>query len=338
MHRSGIKSLLIVSASIVFVVGSALFLSSCVPSFPKEKLPETIKEVCRIEYEMTVDVALSGSTLGIYYPMKGLLDVNLGISKEAWDKISNLILVASRVVLSTDADVKFYCVITQDEKLPEMQVVVIKYVDDIKRGMYRNISRDESFKRTLFSVNLTPQARKERAVEKVFNKLGLEEKTRESVLNEFFRSAPTKLSDVGYWREHFYLKDISMEEFLAAQIINRIKIDFRRDEELKKLYSYRSAEGDFYSEKDKKFFLIKFKIADQQVSDEEINLREKKIEEIVRIANLVVTGYKFKNFDFMEMEDLLANVKLWVSSSDIYNFNEEDLPIKDIVKTSAKYF
>lgn len=317
---------------------SLVCLSSCIPTYPKEKLPETIKEVCRIEYAMSVDVALAGSTLGIYYPMEGLLDAGMGISREAWDKVSNLILIASRVVLSTDADIKFYCVVTQDARLPEMQMVIIKHVEDIKRGMYRNISRSESFKRTLFSVNLTPQAQKERSIEKVFDKLGLDDDTRETVMNEFFRSPPTKMSDIGYWRDHFYLKDIFMEEFLAAQIANRIKIDFRGDERLAKLYKYKSVEGYFSTRNDKKFFLIRFKIFDEAKDTEKIDLRKKKIQEIVRIANEVVYGYKFEDFDFLEMEDQLANINLWAASNDIYAFHKEKLPVEDIVKTSESYF
>ena len=128
-------------------------LAGCVPSYPKAQLPDAVKERCHDEYGMEVDVTVKGSTMGIYYPMEGLLDVGMGISEEAWDKIGNLLLIASRVVLSTDADIKFYCVITQDVKLPELQVVIIKYVDDVKKGMYRNISRSEAFKRTLFSIN-----------------------------------------------------------------------------------------------------------------------------------------------------------------------------------------
>jgi hypothetical protein len=205
MKKLSLARSVILIVSAVMLISAALILPACVPTYPKEKLPEAVKSVCKLEYDMEVDVVMVGSTMGIYYPMKGLLDIGLGINRDAWDAISNLVLVASRVVLSTDADVRFYCVITQDARLPELQVVIIKYVEDVKRGMYRNISRSESYKRTLFSINLTPQARKERSVEKVFEKLGVEDKTREKVLDEFFRTPPTKLSDIGYWRGRFYL-------------------------------------------------------------------------------------------------------------------------------------
>ncbi len=315
-----------------------MVLSACMATYPKEKLPEAIKEVCKLEYNMDVDVSVIGSTVGIYYPMEGLLDVGLGVKQEAWDKISNLILVASRVVLSTDADIKFYCVITQDARLPELQMVIIKYVEDVKHGMYRNISRNESFKRTLFSINLTPQARKERSVEKVFEKLKVEDSTREKVMDEFFRSPPTELSDIGYWRGTFYLKDITLPEFLAAQMANRAKIDFRAEKDLAELYKYDSSEGFFVSSQEGNFFLLKFKIFDQKPSTQDMNVKEKKVEELIAIASEVVSGYKFKGFDYLELEDQLQNAILKVSADDVYSFDRKKMSVKEIAGAPEKYF
>lgn len=334
-----IKNTLSLSIVVAFIA-ITLMLQSCVPSYPKEKLPEYVKTVCKTEYNMDVDVTVAGSTMGIYYPMKGLLDVGMGISEDAWDKISNLILIASRVVLSTDADIKFYCVVTQDARLPELQVVIIKYVDDVKKGMYRNISRGESFKRTLFSINLTPQAKKERSIEKVFDKLGVGEDTRQKVLDEFFRSPPSKVSDIGYWRGNFYLKDISLEEFIAAQIANRIKIEFRGEKKLQEMFSYKVAEGAFIpgQGKERGSFIIKFKIADQVKGDGLVNPALEKIKEIVRISNEVFYGYKFDAFNMLFLEDQLENARLKVSGYDVYNYNKEKLSIKEIVHAPVGYF
>lgn len=325
--------------ALVLSVSCALCLSACTPTYPKEKLPEMIKKVFNDEYKMDVDISVEGGTLGIYYPMQGLLDVSLGISEESWEKISNLILVASRVALSTDSDIKFYCVITQDEKLPELQVVIIKYVDDIKWGVYQGISREESFKRTLFSINLTPQARKERSVEKVFDRMGIEERTRENILNEFFRSEPTKLSDIGYWRGTFYLKDIKLSEFLAAQIANRIKIDFRSEKDNLKLFDYRASEGGYLEGADGNFFAVRFNILDNAASVPKQELHRKKISGIVRILYEVMNGYKFRDFGYVEMEDLAENVKLWITEKEIMGYEKKRTPIENTVKVSAgNYF
>ncbi len=315
-----------------------LALSGCMPTYPKENLPSAVKEVCKIEYGMDVDVVVMNSTMGIYYPMKGLLDVSLGISEAAWDKISNLVLVASRVALSTDADIKFFCVITQDARLPELQVVIIKYIEDIKRGVYIDISRNESYKRTLFSINLTPQARKERSIEQVFDKLGIADAARQKVMDEFFRSAPTKLSDVGYWKGKFYLKDISLAEFLAAQIANRVKIDFRTDKGLEKIFAYKSSEGLFVPDKDKGHFLIRFNIEDQRRTDDKVNMRAKKMQELMRIASEVVYGYEFADFDCVVFEDQLLNARLTANEKDVYEFNKKKLQADKVIQAPTGYF
>ena len=338
-RKLDIKNILYLAMMGVFAAGILAMIPACVPTYPKEELPMAVKEVCKIEYDMDVEVTVVGSTMGIYYPMAGLLDAGLGVSEESWEAISNLLLIASRVVLSTDADIKFYCVITQDVRLPELQVVIIKYVDDVKRSMYRSISRTESFKRTLFSINLTPQAEKERSIERIFDKLHVEDHTRQKVLDEFFRSPPTKLSDIGYWRGNFYLKNITMGEFLAAQIANRIKLDFRADKDLAAIFDYRTAESFFGpANGEKNAFFLKFKIADQSTSESPADLRIKKVREIIEIANRVVAGYKFRNFEFLSMDDQLENVNLSVSSEDVYNFNKKKMSVREIVQAPPGYF
>jgi len=315
-----------------FSVICSVVLTSCTPTYPKERLAEVVKTVCKEEYDMDVDATVLGSTIGLYYPMEGLLDAGMGISEEAWDQISNLLLVASRIVLSTDADINFYCVVTQDVRLPELQVVIIKYVDDVKRGMVRNITRNESFKRTLFSINLTPQAEKERSVEKVFNRLGVEDEIRQKVLDEFFKSKPTKLSDVGYWKGDFYLKDITLEEFLAEQIANRVKTDFRGDKGLIEEFKYIYAESVYIPENDTGSFFLKFKIADQSAEKKPEDILNRKLKEIIRITNEVVYGYKFENFDFLILEDQLENTRFAISGEDLYNFHKEKPLVEEIVR------
>ena len=333
----GISKKNFVPLMVLAVAGTMLFTSvSCAPSYPKEILPEAVKTVCESEYGMEVDVAVEGSTMGIYHSMDGLLDENMGISKDAWDNISSLILIASRVVLSTDADIKFYCVITQDTRMPELQVVIIKYVNDVKLGMYRNISRGEAFKRTLFSINLTPQARKEKSVEHIFSKIGAGEDVKEKVLNEFFRSTPTRIKDIGYWRGQFYLKDVTMPEFLADQIANRIKIGFRSEEPLKEDYLYTSAEGLYSKGIDAKYFLINFKI--EEKGEDVGELKKTKIQKLLEIISKVVSGYKFEDFNFVIMNDQAEDVRLRVARQEVYGYNPKKTSPCDIVQAPQGYF
>ena len=61
-------------------------------------------------------------------------------------------------------------------------------------------------------------------------------------------------------------------------------------------------------------------------------MRVKKIQEILRITNEVVHGYKFRNFKFLRMMDQLENVDMVVSEKDIYDFNTKRLPVDDMAR------
>lgn len=310
----------------------------CGPTYPEEHLPEAVKQVCKDEYGLEVDVARAGGTLGIYYPMEELLDVTFGIREEAWESINNLILIASRVVLSTDADIRFYTIIAQDVRLPEIQVVIIKYVDDVKRAMYRAISRDESFRRTLFSNNLTPQAEKERSVERVFDSMQVDDTTRDAIMNEFFRTQPTSLRDIGYWRGRFYLKDITMEEFLAEQMANRVKIKFLRDDTLPSQFRFGSAEGDFVDHREERDFVIDFEIADLTDKGTPGSRRMQKVERILTVAGDVISGYGYEQFDRVVLNDRLDNARITAHRQDILDLSHGVISVEEAVKAPLGYF
>jgi len=197
------------------------------PTYPKERFKESVIKLCKKEYKIDVKVETIGKTIAIYLPLQDLLDFNFAISKKASEQINDVILSVSRAALSTDANYDFYCIIAHDIKIPEIQIVIIKSVIDVKRFMLNDISRGEYSKRMLVDIRLNPQAQKERAVKEIFEKMTLDKKWQEDVMDDFFRSEPTGLGDIGYWNEKFYVKDISFSEFLAEEIANRIKMEFR---------------------------------------------------------------------------------------------------------------
>lgn len=330
----------IIKAGICFSLAGFLFFSlcGCEPTYPKEELPEAVQELCKREYDLDVEVERAGGTLGIFYPKEDLLNASFAINEDGWSDINSLLLIASRVLLSTDAEVKFYCVIAQDARVPEMQVVIIKYVEDVKRAMYRAISRDESFRRTILSHNLTPQAQKERSVEEVFANMDLDEETREAILDDFFRTKPATLRDIGYWRGSFYLKDITMEEFLVEQMANRIKLRFLRDRELSELFRFRASTGEFHKEGETAFFGISFDIMEEPGTEVSGRLREMKIREILTELSHVFYGYKFDGFDYLVLDDRIAGAELLIRADDAYDFHKDPSPVRDIVDAPEEYF
>ena len=311
-----------------------LSLTGCSKAtYPKETLSESVINLCKTEYNIDINVKIIDSTLAIYLPIVNLFDVTLSLSETAQDKIQDTLFCASRVVLSTNAEIKFYCIIAQDIRLPEIQLVIIKYTDDVKRAFLRDISRGEYFKRTLIDINENPQARKEKAIKKVFEKMQLEKEWQDKVMNDFFRSPPSSLEGIGYWNENFYVKNITLEEFLAQQMANRIRTRFREKDSLKK-YTLKSITGKFATEDELKIFLIDFNAESLLfVADplEKTSMEKDIFKNIFEEMADVIYGYKFKDFDLTEIVEKSSNTKLLISEKDLYLFKKKKLPISAIV-------
>ena len=122
-------------------LSSALFLSGCGPTYPKEKTKESIIRLCKKEYKLDVKVEIAGKTVAIYLPLTNLLDFTFALTPDASEKINQVILSVTRVVLSTDAKYGFYCVMAHDVRIPEIQIVIIKSVEDVRRFLLGDISR-----------------------------------------------------------------------------------------------------------------------------------------------------------------------------------------------------
>ncbi|MDP2913422.1 MAG: hypothetical protein Q8N91_05380, partial [Candidatus Omnitrophota bacterium] len=145
-----------------------LYLSGCGPTYPKNKIKESIIRVCKNEYKIDVKVHTTGKTIAIYLPLPDLLDLTFAITKEAGEKINDVIMSVSRVALSTDAKFDFYCIIAHDIRIPEIQIIIIKSVDDVKRLLLNDVSRGEYANRMLIDMRLNPQAQKEHSIKEVF--------------------------------------------------------------------------------------------------------------------------------------------------------------------------
>ncbi|NQU95286.1 MAG: hypothetical protein HQ549_03515 [Candidatus Omnitrophica bacterium] len=324
------KSLIFVSIALSLMLVS----SGCGEiTYPKETLTDSVKKLCKEEYNLDVDVSLAGTTLAIYLPLPNLFNVTLSLSEKAQDKVQDVLLGASRIVLSTDADIKFYCIIAQDIRLPEIQLVIIKYTNDVKRAFYRDISRGEYFKRTLIDINENPQAKKEQAIIDVFGKMGLDKRMKENVLDDFFRAPPSSLEGIGYWSGKFYIKNITLEEFLAEQMASRIRTRFREKEALKE-YGLKLVTGTYEGSVNPKFFLIDFKAESLLfvVDPGQRKFIEKEIfTNVFEEISDVIYAYKFQDFNLIEMIEKNSNEKLLVPKEDVYLFKKRKLGIDAIL-------
>jgi hypothetical protein len=129
-------------------------LAGCSPTYRSDKLPEQVKKIGRDEYNINAEVKLVGKTLSARVLVDNLMSVLLssdsGEGKKAWDMMT----VLSRVSLSTDAPVDFFVVVAADKQDPRSCFMFVRYVDDVKRVMLDDISRNEFFDGTLVELKL----------------------------------------------------------------------------------------------------------------------------------------------------------------------------------------
>ena len=322
--------LLLVTCNLLLVT-----LFGCKPTYPKEKFTDSIVRLCKQEYKLDVKVATAGKTVVIYVPLAELWDVTFSLTQRAGEEINDVILSVSRVALSTDADYDFYIVIAHDVRIPEIQIIIVKSIDDVKRFMLNDISRGEFSKRMLIDKRINPQAKKEHAIKEVFERMGLDKKWQDAVMNDFFRAQPAALGDIGYWNDRFYIKDISLPEFLAEQIASRVRMDFFEDKALSETVVIKSSKGSYLSAGGKKYFQIEAQPEPKsfpQAGGGEVTRTVFRKE--LEVSAEVLHGYKFANYDYVELTDEASTKTLKVTKETLEKFRKKKLTFDNILSQS----
>ncbi|MBI1870246.1 MAG: hypothetical protein HYS07_03530 [Chlamydiae bacterium] len=141
------------------------------PSFPREEVINSVKQICHDEYHLDVQTRIVGENLGTYVVLESIFDRQQGLTKEASEHLGDILLGVSRVSLSTDAPICFYTVIAADKTIPGVEAVFVRYVDDLKRYYLGNISREDFFQRMMIDVRFNPATLAERTVLTFFSNL-----------------------------------------------------------------------------------------------------------------------------------------------------------------------
>lgn len=308
-------------------------LCGCTATYPQDKVKESIVDICAREYKSDVKVEIAGKTLVIYLPLTDLMDYTFALTKAASEKVNDVIFSAARVALSTDAKINFYCVIAHDVKMPELQIIIIKSVEDVKRLFANDISRGEYLKRMLIDLRWSPQAKKEQVVKEIFSKMNLDPKWQDQVMTDFFKSEPTSLGDIGYWDNKFYIKDITLSEFLAEQIASRIKIDFRENKYLKENFLPKSVTGVYALRKGKRVFRFDV-LAERSAATtaSAIEDSDKIFETVLSIAAHVLHGYHFNDYDAVVVYDQREARSIEVNPAELEAFRTKKLKLSEIGK------
>lgn len=154
----------------LFFLFFVLIVSGCdKPSFPKDKVIDSIKDICRSEYHVDdVQAKMSGNNLGAWVRIEKLFG---GISDADSDRMGNVLLSLARVSLSTDAPVQFYTMVVANKAIPGVEYVATRYVVDIKKFWGSIISRDDFEQRMMLKVRFNPVPLAKRSVLNFFSDL-----------------------------------------------------------------------------------------------------------------------------------------------------------------------
>ena len=236
------------------------------PTYLKENIADSIRDICKNEYKIDVTTKLTGSTVWIYMPLEDVfskpekgkkpekflerfaIEQNKNefvggslkqdylikevipeqektqefvFSKKAYEKVIYVRQVIFRVIFSMDPkeiqNLKFFCLVIADIK-NGFVIRDIFYYLDIKKIGYNFISTTEFQHRTVEDSQMAPEI--------IGDKTGA----------------------------NIYYKDITMQEFISGQILNRIRFKFAKpeapkgadiDKEIEKVIAYTVKTYDF---------------------------------------------------------------------------------------------
>ncbi|RKY36713.1 MAG: hypothetical protein DRP78_02975 [Candidatus Omnitrophota bacterium] len=137
------------------VIGIVIFFcSGCNPTYLKENLSTDLEKLCKKEYNIDVQSKVIGKTIVVFLPVERLFEDSMSLAPDALEKVENVILSTSRVILSTNAELDFYMLIAADVKFSGTEIVLARYFDDLRKLMYGWMSREEYRKRVFWKVRV----------------------------------------------------------------------------------------------------------------------------------------------------------------------------------------
>jgi hypothetical protein len=261
--------------------------SSTNPTYIKEEIDKTIQHICKEEYKLDVKAKLVGETVWIYVPVDDLfvksdkpekyiekfaieqiknefnaetLKFDYAIkpipeqekyqefkfNKAVAEKINNVWKVLRRVIFSLERqkteEPKFFCLITADIK-NGFEIKELFYYLDLKKVSYNFISPGEYQHRSIQDSNVSEAI--------IGDKEGL----------------------------HVEYKNITLEDFIAAQIQHRIKLKFQKPE---------------------------------------VNEKADIDKEIMKVVVYTIKTYQFRDFNTVELNNLLTSNKITLNQGAVW--------------------
>src|SRR3989338_2329126 len=167
-----------------------LLFPGCGPrknTYPADKVPGSIEEISRKDYNLVVKARVVGKTVGAFLYVNSILDEDGQIPKDLNEKMGKLMQVVTRVALSTDLGLD-YCVVVIGDHAHPHQLIITRSLEDAKRAYADAIGVEESINRTLFGQD--------------------------------------KYEIIQGAKPTFVMKNVQHETFLAEQIVQRARFNY----------------------------------------------------------------------------------------------------------------
>jgi len=246
-----------------------LLLSGCRPpevehTYREKDIPSAIQKICKEEYGLDVAVTRSDKTLWIYIPLSKILHSEFGndpdkiFDETMQEKSRNVLTATSRVLLSADKTPECFVMVVSDIE-NGLDYTITANCLDIKKSYVGAIPWMEANRRFVIGLSTNPKA--------IGDRLG----------------------------SHLKPYDISLVDFLAAQIAQRIRYRFQEDD-LKKQFSLAGVSGKYSGDT----FFISYSLKRPPAG----KTKADPTEEMLRIAAYCLQTYDFKDFSFLEFADL----------------------------------
>jgi hypothetical protein len=131
-------------------------VASCAvaPSYPKDRVVEGLLTLLQ-EAHVRATVTFVDHTVGVQVHQPEMLlqaEGQVGMGSQFDTVVGDTVQAIHRVILSSDADIRFYAVVVSDPGLPGLYVHLVRYMDDIRRANASMIGPEELFARTVLDL------------------------------------------------------------------------------------------------------------------------------------------------------------------------------------------
>ncbi len=139
---------------IIFLV-IPLLISACSPTYPREKVIESIIKISREKYEVEVEAKQINKTICVLVPGEDFFGIDeggrLAFNPEKEKKLNKLLFSIPRILFNSDIEVDFYLIKVIEEN-KEIELRIIGYVDDIKHAIIGSFPPGDLQLRRVFEV------------------------------------------------------------------------------------------------------------------------------------------------------------------------------------------